>query len=396
MRFSLSIGLCLGLFASAFGAIQKGTIEVGALQGPSDLLNREGKRAALSRGLVFQEGKRVETKEKSTAELLLSNGSTIKVNPNTLMEVKAFSQVASPLIVPGKYAELSAEPSPSVVQIEVYRGKIDGEVRKLNPNTQYTIKTPVGLVRVRGTVLSVSYTEGSNGRGKMVVKCSAGAVQVRPVDASATANVVPAGQQAEIEDEPDNVETHPNAMLSDLNKDGILDVPVDVDNDGKADGLDVNGDAKIDKFLSDTPGGRLNGIDTNADGVPDVKIDVDGDGSLEFAIDSNSDGIPDAVMSGDGEGFTKTPLSFPESVNAKGEKIEVKPVQPQAPPQVKVTELKPEPKSGEEKPEEPKTEEPKPEEPKPPAPPPPPENPSDDTLDNIVEKETQDPVSPSI
>jgi len=370
MRFSLSIGLCLGLFASAFGAIQKGAIEVGSLQGPSDLVNREGKRAPLSRGLVFQEGRRVETQEKSTADLILSNGSTIKVNPNTLMEVKAFSQVASPLIVPGKYAELSAEPSPSVVQIEVYRGKIDGEVRKLNPNTQYTIKTPVGVVRVRGTILSVEYTEDKQGRGRMRVNCTTGSVLVRTNGDNKSTSVGP-GESHEVVGTPDNVVVAPNKP-ADINSDGIPDLPVDKDGDGKADGVDVNGDGNIDKLVSDRLDGKLDGVDLDGDGKPDAKIDIDGDGVPEIAIDANSDGIPEVVVTVQEleqvGGYLATPLTYPEVLDPEGKPVEIKP------PEVEAPEPKPEPKT-----ETPTTEKP----------------PGTDDVDKIVEKETQEPVSPS-
>lgn len=369
MRFFLSIGLCLGLFATAFGAIQKGAIEVGALQGPADLLNKEGKRAPLTRGLVFQEGKRVETQEKSTAELILSNGSTIKVNPNTLMEVKAFSQVSSPLIVPGKYAELSAEPSPSVVQIEVYRGKIDGEVRKLNPNTQYTIKTPVGIVRVRGTILSVSYTEDKNGRGRMSVTCTTGSVVIR-TNADNISTSIGAGESREVVGTPDNVIAAPNKP-ADINSDGVPDLPVDKNGDGKADGVDVNGDGVVDTLVSTRPDGRLDGIDLDGDGKADSKIDIDGDGVPEIAVDANSDGIPEIVVTiqeiEQVGGYVATPLTYPEVLDGDGKPIEITPVDIDMP--------EPEP-----------------------TPPPPPSTekpPGSDTTDKIVEKETQEPVSPS-
>ncbi len=157
MRFlALIAAALLPLVASA--GLQKGVVEVGAVQGTSVLKNAAGRSANLTKGLTFREGHRVETSANSTAELIFSNGATILVTAETQIEVKIFSQVASPLIVAGKYRELSAEPSMSIVQIELYRGKIIGEARKLNPSTQFTVKTPVGLTRVRGTVWTDEYT----------------------------------------------------------------------------------------------------------------------------------------------------------------------------------------------------------------------------------------------
>lgn len=157
MRFlSILAAALLPVLASA--GLQKGVIEVGAVQGTSVLKNAAGRSANLTKGLTFREGHRIETSANSTAELIFSNGATILVTAETQIEVKIFSQVASPLIVAGKYRELSAEPSMSIVQIELYRGKIIGEARKLNPSTQFTVKTPVGLTRVRGTVWTDEYT----------------------------------------------------------------------------------------------------------------------------------------------------------------------------------------------------------------------------------------------
>jgi hypothetical protein len=74
MRILSSILFFIGIAASSFGAIQKGVIEVGGLKGKTSLLNAQGKRAPMSRGMTFSEGYRVETLVDSTAELLLSNG----------------------------------------------------------------------------------------------------------------------------------------------------------------------------------------------------------------------------------------------------------------------------------------------------------------------------------
>lgn len=374
MRSFLSISLCLGIATLAHGAIQKGTLEVLEIKGPSDLINPANKRAPLSRGLTFQEGYRVETKEKSTAELVLSNGSTIKVSPDTLMAVKTFSQVSSSQIIPGKYRELSAEPSPSVVQIEVYRGKIDGEVRKLNPNTQYTIKTPVGLVRVRGTVLSVAYYQDENGVGRMQVTCTTGSVSVRTNTAGGNTTTIGPGEDKEVVGTPDNIVVAP-AKPADINSDGIPDVPVDQDGDGKADGVDVNGDGEADKLVSDRPDGRLNGIDTDGDGTPDFSIDANGDGTPEIAIDSNKDGVPEVVVTDQQveqqADIVVTPIAYPEATGANGSVITV------VPPTVSFGQPPPT------------------ETPTPPPPPPPPPPPTDDPTTEVIEKETQEQISPS-
>jgi hypothetical protein len=169
--------------APAGAALQKGVIEAGKVRGQVSLKDAGGRTANLSTGATFREGHFVETGANSSAELILSNGATILVAPETLIEFKVFSQVASRLIVAGKYRELAEEPSPSVVQIDLHRGKITGEARKLNPATQFTVKTPVGLTRVRGTVWTDEYIYDINTQlGTQTTNCIKGAIEVNDLE----------------------------------------------------------------------------------------------------------------------------------------------------------------------------------------------------------------------
>jgi hypothetical protein len=81
--------------------------------------------------------------------------------------------------VEGAYQQLDKEPSPSVVEIFVVKGKIIGEARKLNPQSSFTIKSPAGVARIRGTVYSVEYSRNETTRtGNMEVGCVKGSVEV--------------------------------------------------------------------------------------------------------------------------------------------------------------------------------------------------------------------------
>lgn len=163
--------------------LQKGVVEAGKVRGQVSLKDASGRSANLTTGATFKEGHFVETGANSSAELVLSNGATILVSPETLVEFKVFAQVASNLIVPGKYRELAEEPSPSVVQIDLHRGKIVGEARKLNPSTQFTVKTPVGLTRVRGTVWTDEYIYDINTQlGTQTSTCVKGAIEVNDLE----------------------------------------------------------------------------------------------------------------------------------------------------------------------------------------------------------------------
>ena len=173
--------LSLLIFSSALchAVLQNGKFEVSIIKGQSSLINPQSIKEPVVKGKLFEQGYKVETTKDSTVELCLSNGSTILVNPETLVEVRTFRQVASNLIVEGAYQKLDKEPSPSVVEVFVVKGKIIGEVRKLNPQSSFTIKSPAGVARIRGTVYSVEYSRNETTRtGNMEVACVKGSVEV--------------------------------------------------------------------------------------------------------------------------------------------------------------------------------------------------------------------------
>lgn len=160
----------------SFAALQSGKVQVGKVTGTATLIDAKSQRKPLQAGAVFQEGSRVETGVDSTAELVFSNGASLVLTPSTLLEVRTFRQVPSDGIT-DPYRQIEKDPSPSITEVEVPRGKIIGEVRKLNALSTFTVKTPAGLVRIRGTVFSVEYRLGPDGMGKVVVNCIRGSVE---------------------------------------------------------------------------------------------------------------------------------------------------------------------------------------------------------------------------
>lgn len=207
----------LFIFSSALchAALQNGKVQVAITKGQSTLINPQDIKEPIASGKLFEQGYKVETSKDSTVELCLSNGSTVLVNPETLVEIRTFRQVASSLIVEGAYQKLDKEPSPSVVEIFVVRGKIIGEVRKLNPQSSFTIKSPAGVARIRGTVYSVEYNKNKSTRtGNMEVACVKGSVEVTVNGSNSGPVPVEPGRKMNaqapiVEDEKDSVPAVP-------------------------------------------------------------------------------------------------------------------------------------------------------------------------------------------
>jgi len=192
--------LALGFVPSlAFAALTNGKLQVGIVKDEAYLYDKQGKKEPLKTARIFQEGFRVETTPKNTVELILSNGSTLIVSPDTLLEVKTFRQVVSDRIVEGEYQKLDKEPSPSITEIEVIRGKVIGEVRKLNPQSSYTIKTPVGVARIRGTIYTVEFADNGKGTGTLNIGCVRGSVEATVFAANTGPIAVKPGDQLSVQ-----------------------------------------------------------------------------------------------------------------------------------------------------------------------------------------------------
>lgn len=162
----------------ASAALQNGKVEVSQVSGQVTLVDATSHRKALTVGAVFQQGTQIITAVGASAELQLSNGSTILLSPDSHLELRTFRQVPSRDIVGSDYQKVSKEPSPSVTELVLLKGKIIGEVRKLNASSTYTVKTPVGLVAIRGTVYTVECSKlPGSGLDSLEVKCVRGAVE---------------------------------------------------------------------------------------------------------------------------------------------------------------------------------------------------------------------------
>jgi len=192
--------LALGLTpVLSLAALTNGKLQVGIVKDEAYLYDKQGKKEPLKTARIFQEGFRVETTPKNTVELILSNGSTLIVSPDTLLEVKTFRQVVSDRIVEGEYQKLDKEPSPSITEIEVIRGKVVGEVRKLNPQSSYTIKTPVGVARIRGTIYTVEFADNGKGTGTLSIGCVRGSVEATVFAANSGPIAVRPGDQLSVQ-----------------------------------------------------------------------------------------------------------------------------------------------------------------------------------------------------
>lgn len=197
MRFQFLPVILLGLIpVLATAALQNGKIQTDVTIGEVYTLDAKAKPVKVIPGQYYEQGSSFSTKADSTIQLVFSNGATLLLSPNTSVIVRTFKQVPINLPAQGKYLEIDREPSPSVTEIILERGKVTGEVRKLNSQSSYTIRTGVGIVKIKGTIYTVAYTEDvAKGAGNIDTSCVKGSVDLTLFGSNTGAVPVEAGKR---------------------------------------------------------------------------------------------------------------------------------------------------------------------------------------------------------
>lgn len=145
-----------------------GVIKLVGLSGNVAILDKNGSPIrTLSKGDILSEGDTVYTTEDSSGILLFSNGATVLLKADSMLIIKEFQQ--NPHKIEGvDLSDLDMEPTSSITKLLIEKGEIVGNVKRLNTkeNSSYLIETPMGKVRIAGTVFHVvgkSQAQGSVG-----------------------------------------------------------------------------------------------------------------------------------------------------------------------------------------------------------------------------------------
>jgi len=172
--FSLGLGLAIVLSAGlACAASDQGSpsgfqpapIHVYRAQGDVRVSEHGGGSRQLSSGQVIRQGTTVTTAANSKAVLMLANGSSISLMPESSLVINEFQQVGNfdvrgsvmsegKSAVPGEVVPMSAiavEPSYSKTRIFLREGTMYVSVLKLRKKSYFYTATPVGVGEVLGT-----------------------------------------------------------------------------------------------------------------------------------------------------------------------------------------------------------------------------------------------------
>jgi hypothetical protein len=148
----------------------------------------------LTNGTVIGQNTVVTTRADSSVILLLSNGATINLGPESTLSIDEFLQ--DPFAESVAAADLEEEPSTSVTKLSLSRGELVGNVKKIRADqgSSFTVNTPVGAAGIRGTIFRIIFRPSANGQAFFSLSTAEGRVLFEAPVTQQQVNV-PGGQE---------------------------------------------------------------------------------------------------------------------------------------------------------------------------------------------------------
>ena len=137
----------------------------------------------------------ITTAKDSSVVLVMVNGSTVNLGPESNLAIEEFQVDPFADPEPGKKVDPNAEPSKSKTTLNLTFGEMVGNVKKQKPGSAFSVKTPVGAAGIRGTTFSLKYIPGISG-GFFSLATSSGAVSF--VDQTGKTTPVIENKQVEV------------------------------------------------------------------------------------------------------------------------------------------------------------------------------------------------------
>ncbi len=125
---------------------------------------KEGATLAVTNGTELSEGYVVNTGRGSSVVLVFSNGATMNLAQDSSLAIDEFTQ--DPFADEVAVADLTAEPTASRTRLNLSRGELVGNVKKLNydAGSRFEVHTPVGAAGIRGTTFRIVFRPDGTGK----------------------------------------------------------------------------------------------------------------------------------------------------------------------------------------------------------------------------------------
>ncbi len=171
----------------------KGKIVAVRVQGHVQAISKlDGTTRELHENDAVTEQTQINTAVGASVILSFSNGATVNVAANTVLDIEQFEQ--DPFAGDIKISDMKAEPTTSTTRLNLTRGELVGKVVHLNidKGSEFTIQTPVGAAGIRGTTFMITFTPGTDGKAFFTVTTADGRVVFTGTTAGPVS--VPAGK----------------------------------------------------------------------------------------------------------------------------------------------------------------------------------------------------------
>ncbi len=125
---------------------------------------KDGNTIAVQSGSDLGQGYVVNTGKNSSVVLVFSNGATLNLAQETSLAIDEFTQ--DPFADEVAVSKMTAEPSTSRTKLNLSRGELVGNVKKLNydAGSSFNIQTPVGAAGIRGTTFRIVFRPDGTGK----------------------------------------------------------------------------------------------------------------------------------------------------------------------------------------------------------------------------------------
>ena len=140
-----------------------GRILVARVTGEAFVVNpSDGLKFPVRNGSLLSEGQVITTGPGARVLFVLSNGATVSLGADSVLALEQFTQ--QPFGESYKMSTLAAEPSTSTTRLNLMKGELISDVKKLNKagGSSSQIKTPVGAAGIRGTAFRLAFKPEGN------------------------------------------------------------------------------------------------------------------------------------------------------------------------------------------------------------------------------------------
>lgn len=135
-------------------------------------------RTLLSESADVSQGSSISTGAASSVVLVFSNGATINLGADAVLDIEEFTQ--DPFSTPFNAASAAEEPTSSTTRLNMRRGELVGHVAKLHSSkgSKFEVSTPVGAAGIRGTTFRIVYRTNGTGQATFSMTTLEGMVEV--------------------------------------------------------------------------------------------------------------------------------------------------------------------------------------------------------------------------